>query len=246
MTRTFFAFAAAAELCIVVHGTIGIDVSVAVSESTWSCMETEGVDFMIARIYRSSGEVDTNGAATISAARQAGINYTDAYLFPCYSCGDAAGQVQDAVSSLSDVDFGMLWYDIENYEWSSSESSNQAFIQELIDEGLALGVTAGVYSSYYAWEEIVGLDWSYASDAGLPLWYAHYDDLESFSDFTAFGGWTTPSIKQFAGDVTLCSTDADENWYPSSSFYAATLAKAKHDQVQFSLSNPNITSTTTA
>lgn len=30
-----------------------------------------------------------------------------------------------------------------------------------------------------------------------PLWYAHYDNNPSFSDYPkyALGGWTTPSIK---------------------------------------------------
>lgn len=48
-----------------------------------------------------------------------------------------------------------------------------------------------------------------------PLWYAHYDNNPSFSDYSkyAFGGWSTPSIKQYLGDTTLCSVGVDLNFY---------------------------------
>ena len=46
--------------------------------------------------------------------------------------------------------------------------------------------------------------------------YAHYDNLPSFSDFTAFGGWSTPAIKQYMGDKTSCGVGVDYNWYPDS------------------------------
>jgi hypothetical protein len=45
------------------------------------------------------------------------------------------------------------------------------------------------------------------------LWYAHYDDNPSFSDFAAFGGWAHPSIKQFAGTTSLCGAGVDKNFY---------------------------------
>ena len=34
--------------------------------------------------------------------------------------------------------------------------------------------------------------------------YAHYDGNPSFSDFSSFGGWTSPHAKQYQGDVTAC------------------------------------------
>jgi hypothetical protein len=52
----------------------------------------------------------------------------------------------------------------------------------------------------------------------LPLWYAHYDNIASFNDFTAFGGWSTPYAKQFGGGTT-CSTLADYNYSP---YYLST------------------------
>ena len=43
--------------------------------------------------------------------------------------------------------------------------------------------------------------------------YAHYDDNPSFSDFSPFGGWNKPSIKQYAGDKTECGVGVDLNYY---------------------------------
>ena len=66
--------------------------------------------------------------------------------------------------------YGMLWYDIERYDWDASTETNQAFIEDMIQEGLKLGVTAGIYSSYNSWQSVVGLDYDYPSSLGMPLW----------------------------------------------------------------------------
>lgn len=203
------------------ESTVGVDVSQLISTSTWECLETPGgqgaIEFAIPRVYRSTGSVDPNGATSISNAIDAGIKYVDGYIFPCVPCGDAAGQVSDAVAAIKGTGYGMVWYDIENYNWGSDLSANQAFIEDMIKEGLKLGVSAGIYTSYYNWESIVGLDYDYPSSIGLPLWYAHYDNSPSFSDFTPYGGWSEPAIKQYIGDATSCSASVDYNWYPSAS-----------------------------
>lgn len=77
------------------------------------------------------------------------------------------------------------------------------------------GVTCGVYSSSSQWSAIFGST-SYSPASSLPLWYAHYDNSATFSDFSAFGGWKTPHAKQYAGDVTQCSIGVDKNWAESS------------------------------
>ena len=43
--------------------------------------------------------------------------------------------------------------------------------------------------------------------------YAHYDNSRSFSDFTPFGGWGRPAIKQYLGTQTVCGVGIDESWY---------------------------------
>jgi hypothetical protein len=63
------------------------------------------------------------------------------------------------------------------------------------------------------WQSIFGSFTACPSVASQQLWYAHYDNSASFSDFAAFGGWTKPAIKQFQGDTTLCGAGVDKNFY---------------------------------
>lgn len=198
--------------------TVGVDVSDAVSSSTWTCLRSPGgqgaVEFAIARVYQSTGSVDPHGRASIIAAKSAGIAHVDGYMFPAMGTS-AAAQVKAAAASVAGSGYGMLWYDIERLNWPANQAANQAFIKELVDTGRALGVSAGIYTNYYNWQEIVGLGWSYPAQQGLQLWYAHYDKNPSFADFQAFGGWSKPAIKQYIGDASSCGVGVDYNWYPA-------------------------------
>jgi len=138
----------------------------------------------------------------------------DAYIFPCYSCGDPAGQVKRTVNYLQSYQcqYGNLWYDIEGpMYWDTDTTANVNFIQAMITQGLAMSQNLGIYTSDSQWSPITG-GWTGASS--YPLWYAHYDNNPSFDDFNSFGGWTQPTIKQYQGDATECSSDVDLDWHP--------------------------------
>ena len=65
------------------------------------------------------------------------------------------------------------------------------------------------------WQTIFGSKTACATiGAAYSLWYAHYDGVANFNDFGAFGGWTKPAMKQFAGDTTVCGLDVDKNYKP--------------------------------
>jgi len=189
----------------------GVDVSSALG-SAWSCLRSNGYSFGIIRGYQSGGRLDPNVVANIRNARAAGIPYVDVYIFPCVPCGNPAGQMQTLVRGITGENYGMIWLDIERLSWSGDLTTNRNFITGLINEGAALGKKLGVYTNYNNWEAIVGVSW--AGAAHLPLWYAHYDNVPNFNDFQAFGGWTKPNIKQYAGDKTVCGAGVDLNWYP--------------------------------
>jgi len=153
-----------------------------------------------------------------------GFQYVDVYLFPCYSCGNAAGQVTSMVTSLgnsgcghttgtqSGGQWGQVWLDIEGTSyWSTSTANNQNFFNGLKSGCTSANVKCGVYTSASQWNPIMGS--SFTGGSSLPLWYAHYDNNPSFSDFSPFGGWTKPSMKQYAGDVTVCGADLDKDYY---------------------------------
>jgi GH25 family lysozyme M1 (1,4-beta-N-acetylmuramidase) len=189
--------------------TYGVDVSQ--YTNVFSCLVQNGYTFSIIRGYMSSGYVDPNVVSNINNAWNGGMSNVDVYLFPCVPCGNPATQASNLVSALNGVNYGMIWVDVETYAWSSSLSANQNFILTMVNALQSAGANVGIYSSYYNWQSIVGLSWSGVSS--LPLWYAHYDNNPSFSDFVAFGGWTSPAIKQYAGDATVCGAGVDLNFY---------------------------------
>lgn len=203
----------------------GIDVSTYVGQSDFACMKNEnnhefGIpEWASVRAYTSAGYVDENAPATIHNAKEAGMKHVSAYIFPCVPCGDGGGQVNSTVYFLhhTGAEPDMYWYDVERFHWSTNIYANREFIADMIKEGKSLGIKAGIYTNYYNWEEIVGIEWTYPADQGMPLWYAHYDYYGDFKDFDPFGGWKEPAVKQYAGDVHSCGVSVDMNYISSMS-----------------------------
>jgi len=192
--------------------TLGIDLSTLTSTTAWNCLRQNGYSFAIPRGYQSTGRVDPNVISNIRGARAAGFPYVDVYLFPCVPCGNPATQIGDLMRAVASENVGMIWIDVERHNWNANLAQNQQFISAMIAAGESAGRKLGIYTNYNNWQAIVGINWSGASH--LPFWYAHYDNDPSFSDFRAFGGWSTPSIKQYVGDTTVCGVGVDLNWYP--------------------------------
>jgi len=57
------------------------------------------MSFAIPRAWCSYGAMDANANANIKNARAAGIQYVDAYMFPCRG-KDAASQVNSLIAGL--------------------------------------------------------------------------------------------------------------------------------------------------
>ncbi|ELR21707.1 glycosyl hydrolase [Acanthamoeba castellanii str. Neff] len=177
--------------------TYGVDVSQETLPSAWSCLKQNGYSFGIVRAYLSIGQVDSVGPHTIYNAWAGGMSHVDVYMFPCPQCGkSAATQVQEAVQNLRNYNcqYGMFWFDIEGSQYWNDVASNRAWLTEAVNQALSMGQTVGIYTSQYQWSSIMG-SWTGASR--FPLWYAHYDNNPSFSDFSPFGGWNQPAIKQY-------------------------------------------------
>ncbi|GAM21639.1 hypothetical protein SAMD00019534_048140 [Acytostelium subglobosum LB1] len=193
----------------------GVDISSLGSEGVFSCLKDNGYTFAVVRCWESVGQPDSNCPHSLDNAWAAGLSHVDAYIFPCYSCGNPAGQVESMVKYIQSngAKFGMIWFDIEGpgVYWSGNQADNRNFFSGMVEGAKAAGVNVGVYTSASQWEPIMG-NWN--GGASFPLWYAHYDGNPSFSDFSAFGGWSKPAIKQYNGDVQVCNLDVDQDYYP--------------------------------
>jgi len=191
----------------------GVDISTLVSEAEFRCMSTShGVRFVVPRGFQSGGRVDPAVVHNIRNAKAAGISRVDVYLFPCVHCGNPAGQARELVNAIKGTGYGMVWLDIEIYQWSANHVSNRNFISALANGLKAEGARVGIYTSENNWSQIVGTEWDGVAEHDL--WYAHYDGEANFGDFRPFGGWKKPSIKQYRGTTSLCGAGVDLNWYP--------------------------------
>ncbi|EGG24960.1 glycoside hydrolase family 25 protein [Cavenderia fasciculata] len=193
--------------------TLGVDISSGSDISSFSCLKSNGYSFAIIRCWESVGQPDSNCPHSMYNAWDGGMADVDAYMFPCFSCGNGAGQVESMVNYIKSYNakYGMVWFDIEGpgVYWSDNQADNQAFFNSMVAGAHAVGAKVGIYTSASQWIPIMG---NWAGGASFPLWYAHYDDNPSFSDFQPFGGWNTPAIKQYNGDVTVCGLGVDQNW----------------------------------
>eukprot|EP00825_Cyclidium_porcatum_P032343 TRINITY_DN34652_c0_g1_i3.p2 TRINITY_DN34652_c0_g1~~TRINITY_DN34652_c0_g1_i3.p2 ORF type:complete len:247 (+),score=39.79 TRINITY_DN34652_c0_g1_i3:204-944(+) len=197
----------------------GVDLSQLFSESDYQCLKTNGMGFVIARGYCSDGVVDPNVVQSLKNAKAAEIPYQDIYMFPCVG-KSASTQASELVAAIPSSLFGMVWIDVEtnsspNCGWSTTDfTSNCNFLGDLVKSLQSNGLHVGIYASSYMWRTIFGSDTACPNFTSLAIWYAHYDNNPSFSDWTDFGGWTKPSIKQYKGTTTYCGASVDLDYYP--------------------------------
>jgi len=198
----------------------GVDVSTLISTSSASCFVGNGISSVTPRGYRSSGTLDPNICSSLTDAYQSGVKYRDTYLFPCPTCSKSAeAQVQELLNFINancKTSFsGRVWLDIEGTQyWKGDTNANRVWYQSLVDACKKYADSCGIYTSKVQWDGIMGSS-SYEYGSNLPLWYAHYDGKPDFSDFTAFGGWSTPYAKQYQGTTTFCSMGVDLNYIPN-------------------------------
>ena len=200
----------------------GIDFSNAMSLSSGQCLNTNGYTTVIVRAWHSSGSYDTAACGSLNNAKSAGIPNRDVYMFPCPTCSaSASSQLNTMVTNLKAGCSGswstMIWLDIEGSQyWLGSTTQNKTWYENLVNACTSrTDVSCGIYSSASQWQAIFGST-SFCFGSNLPLWYAHYDGVANFNDFSTFGCWTKPWGKQYTADVTVCSIGgADVNYIPS-------------------------------
>lgn len=194
----------------------GLDMVTPLDASHMSCLKAHGYDFVIPRGHRSTGVIDNNYIATVQAARAAGLNYTGVYHFPCPTCPmSAAAQVQQLVTSFKQNNAmpDMLWLDVEGTQyWLKNDAKNQQWFTDYFAAAVASGVPFGVYSNHREWTSIFGsLTFTVPGLPSHPLWYARYNYLPTPYDYTAFGGWVKPNMKQYLDNKSLCAVEMDMN-----------------------------------
>ncbi|CAI5442497.1 unnamed protein product [Caenorhabditis angaria] len=204
-------------LAPLIESRTGLDFIQAVDIDTFTCLHQIGISFVIPRVYTNLGYVDQVGINNIINAHAGGIRYIDAYLFPCVisGCPSTETQVGSVIDKISQAGttFGTLWLDTERLNWPNDKVRNQQLIEQLVAAAKKRNRSVGIFTNYYNWESIVGLD--YEGQWNLALWWNQYDSTRDFSNYKPFGGWIQPSIHQF--NFTRngpCGLTTDINYSP--------------------------------
>jgi len=210
---------------LVAFAALGVDISQPFSASDYSCAHGSGYSFAVPRAYQSNNVPDPNACTSIKNAHAGGIQFVDVYIFPCPTCGNAAGQINSMVNALRSAGcgqtnstsqgasgWGQIWLDIEGTQyWTSSQGTNINFYNQLIAQCRALGIPVGTYSSASQWNPIMG---SGSSGGGVQLWLADWTgSCNMIGANPGFGGWTKVGLQQYRGDTTLCGMSVDLDCY---------------------------------
>lgn len=199
-----------------------VDIASRLTANQWSCFKGQ-TKMAVIRAFRSVGKIDEDLVANVKAAQAAGysVDNTHIYMYPCtksIGCSiSGLSQQFDALWSYltqNNLKVGFIWLDIEkgSGDWPGSKNTNRLNLEVLLKQAKKYTKNVGVYSNYYAWEDMFGLDYK-TDTTGLKLWYSRYNSKDC-SDFQAFGGWTKPYAKQYQGDVTQpCGVDHDKSMF---------------------------------
>ena len=213
-----------------VGATLGVDMSVATTADTFSCLSAQGIAFVIPRVYRCIGETDPLGLKSMQLAlQQKSFKFVDGYIFPCVpdapynvqnniTCPTPAQQVQDTLNMLSALppleQKLRLWLDVEDElpskYYSIIPDSNIKLLSEMTKALEANGVSVGVYTTKTYWAQIMGnaLNWG----SQYPLWSPRYDATNSMTFFEPFADFTSVFIKQTGGGTALCGITVDTDY----------------------------------
>ena len=191
----------------------GVDISTLHEVYHFQCLINNGFTFVIPRCYCSVGCMDDNCHQNMINAKNAGMSRIDTYFFPCFTCGNVAGQVASYYKELItySVQPERTWFDVEG-EWSSSTTTNQVFLMEMINKARSIGFVHGIYTNYYQYIYFFGESYIFKYASETQLWYPIYDFEPSLDGLTMFGGWTRPNIKQYAGNQNFCDAWVDFNY----------------------------------
>ena len=204
----------------------GVDVSTPVTPDDATCFRTkDNISFAVARAWHSYGAYDNNVVTTGASFNGAGIKF-DVYMFPCSFNIPPLQQISNLIGNLTrdKVQYNRIWFDIETNTspgcgWSTDLNKNCQFFTSLVQATSNFPNTLfGVYSSMHMWTTLISADPSGCAVANkLPLWYPHYQSppQPNFQDFVTFGGWTTPTAKQYGNTNSECSVGVDNNWRPT-------------------------------
>jgi hypothetical protein len=205
-----------------------VDITAYGSSSTFQCLYKAGYNAVFIQGYSpaSGGSVNTNLIQNLNNAGAASLG-NEVYVTP--ATGKTGATQFDAVFNklkASGINVRSIWLQVTSpINWSNNIQTNVNLIQSFVSRANANGVSAGIYTNWYDWQQITG---SYTAFSGLRLWYwnalgqgPNAEAPATFDDFRTFAGWVKPAVKQFAVNEALCGLTLNRDVFPQGTKSAA-------------------------
>jgi len=233
---------------------LALDVNTPLSVDTFSCAKNASYSVAFVQVYspESGGQADSNARDNIYNALKAKLG-VEIYVQPNVSFATAktAAQQFDATKkNLQDnrISFGTVWLVVTHpTSWSNNTQTNIDFINNFLARARAAKHYVGIYTSWYDWYIITNQYTKVQSNGTVMLWYWNALGIGStavstrdFTDFRQFGGWLSPTVKQFGIVEQLCGVTVNRNTFvngtsstSSSKKAAAHTMQDKHSRLTF-------------
>ena len=208
-------------LCFVCWASMsknGLDITQPTTDANFSCFSQQGATFVIVQGYLSHGGVNTNALQNLKNAKSRGFA-TDIYMSNCPGKASYT-QANELLNAISPSYFDTVWVKVEpntspGCSWTSNTpQANCQYLRSLINAIQARGVKVGIFSTPTYWRDAFQNQAYCPEVANVPLWYGANDRSASFSGFSAFGGWSTPTVKMFYYNYTMCGQPTNLDWRP--------------------------------
>jgi hypothetical protein len=205
--------------------SFAVDITTYASASTFSCLYKQGYNTVFIQGYSpvNGGSVNTNLVQNLNNAATASLG-NEVYVTPATTGKTGLAQFDAVFNYLksSGINVRSIWLQVTSpINWSNNVQTNVNLITSFVSRANQNGVSAGIYTNWYDWQQITG---SYTGFSSLRLWYwnaygqgPNAEAQASFDDFRAFDGWSRPAVKQFALNEALCGLTLNRDVYPAGS-----------------------------
>ncbi|GMR36641.1 hypothetical protein PMAYCL1PPCAC_06836 [Pristionchus mayeri] len=204
----------------------GVDINQQGSSSNFNCLRQNSYSTVFVRAYKpdGSGTVDSSAVANINMAFQAGLGIEVYRTMNPTSSKQAATQIDEAITALTNggISVRSLWIQVTSpVNWNKNQATNVNFINSALQRIRNRGISPGVYTNNYDWQQITNQASNLGSD--VMLWVLEVyssgvggETAPNFTDFRPFGNWKTAAVKQFGQYESVCGFTANRDVYPLS------------------------------
>uniref|UniRef100_A0AC34FN65 Lysozyme n=1 Tax=Panagrolaimus sp. ES5 TaxID=591445 RepID=A0AC34FN65_9BILA len=210
-----------------------VDFAVSASLSTLQCLYQQGYNSVFIQVYgpANGGSVNSAGCQAVINSYSANLG-TEIYITPATSGKTGQQQFDEAFNAMKSAGINVrsVWLQVTSpINWPNNLQTNVNLIQSFINRATSYGISAGIYTNWYDWQQITG---AYTGFQSSRLWYwnslgqgQNAEAGATFDDYRTFGGWSSPAVKQFALNENLCGLTLNRDVYPQGSKSVAELVK---------------------